>query len=99
MLRDLVLTLTAPAALWLLLAVPIVWIGRRYARTNFNPRQRLLQTVIRSLLIAAIAIALARPVVSLGSSQESIVYAVDVSASVSAAAIKDAAKRIDDLTA
>lgn len=91
------LTLTAPAALWLLAAVPIVWIGRRYARTNFNPRQRLLQTIIRSLLVAAMAIALARPVVSLGSSQESIVYAVDVSASTSGQAITAAAKRIDDV--
>src|SRR5215831_16453107 len=97
--RDPMLTLTAPAALWLLVAVPIVWIGRRYARTNFNPRQRLLQTVIRSLLVAAIAIALARPVVSLGSSQESIVYVVDVSASISSAAMTNAAKRIDEITA
>ena len=33
-------TWTAPAALWLLLAVPLVWLAHRFARTNFNPRQR-----------------------------------------------------------
>ena len=93
------LTLTAPAALWLLAAVPVVWIGRRFARTNFNPRQRLLQTIVRALLVAALAVALARPVVSLGSSQESIVYLVDASASISSASIKNAATRIDEITA
>ena len=32
------------------------------ARTNFNPRQRALQAAVRSLLLAALALALARPV-------------------------------------
>ncbi|HUL72923.1 MAG TPA: VWA domain-containing protein [Vicinamibacterales bacterium] len=93
------LTLTAPGALWLIAAVLVVWAGRRYARTNFNPRQRLLQTMLRSLLVVVLALAIARPVISLASSQESIVFAVDVSASVSSRAIADAAKRIDDLIA
>ncbi len=73
--------------------------GRAYSRTNFNPRQRVLQTVVRSLIIITLALAVARPVISLASSQESVVFAVDVSASVSSKAIADAARRIDEITA
>lgn len=93
------LTLTAPAALWFLLLAVVVWVGRSFARTNFNERQRLLQTAIRSLIVAVLALALARPVMSLASSEESIVFAVDVSASVSSKAINDAARRIDEMVA
>jgi Ca-activated chloride channel homolog len=92
-------TWTAPAALWLLAAVPLVWLAYRFARTNFNPRQRWVQTGLRSLILIALAAALARPLISTSSSRLSIVYAVDVSHSVSSAAIQAAAGRIDDLNA
>ena len=62
-------------------------------RTNFNPRQRLLQRGVRSLLLAALALGLARPVISSTSSHQSIVYAVDVSHSVASHAIEAAAGR------
>jgi uncharacterized membrane protein len=93
------LTWTAPSALWLLLAIPLVWAAHRLARTNFNTRQRRLQAGLRSLLLAALAIALARPVIATRSSRESIVYAVDVSQSVGTRAIEDAARRIDEINA
>jgi Ca-activated chloride channel homolog len=93
------LTLAAPAALWLLLAVPLVWIAPRFGRTNFNRRQRVLQAGLRSLLLAALALALARPILSTGSSRRSIVYAVDVSYSVGTPSVEAAAKTIDDLDA
>jgi Ca-activated chloride channel family protein len=92
-------TWTAPAALWLLAAVPLVWLAHLVARTNFNPRQRWLQAAVRSLILAALALALARPMVSATSARESIVYAVDVSYSVSGSAIESAAARIDTLNA
>ena len=91
------LTWTAPAALWLLLAVPLVWAAFAVARTNFNPRQRALQAVVRSLLLAVLVFALARPVVSTSSSRQSIVYVVDVSHSVATRAVETAAARIDEL--
>jgi len=93
------LTLAAPGALWLLAVVPLVWVAARFGRTNFNDRQRWLQAVVRSLLLAALAFALARPVVSSGSSKDAIVYLVDISHSVSSRAITDAAARIDSLNA
>jgi uncharacterized membrane protein len=87
---------TDPSALWLLLAVPLVWLAGRFTRTNFNGSQRRLQTTVRSLLLVLLALALARPVVSVGSSRQSIVYAVDVSHSISSRAIEDAAAKIDE---
>jgi uncharacterized membrane protein/uncharacterized protein YegL len=91
------LTWTAPGALWLLLALPLVWLAHVVARTNFNARQRWTQAALRSLLLAALALALARPVMSASSTRQSVVYAVDVSHSVSGRAIEEAAARIDAL--
>ena len=93
------LSLAAPGALWWLVAVPLVWLALRFSRTNFNPRQRRLQAAIRSLLLVLLATALARPVISLTSSREAVVYVVDVSHSVSTAAIEAASARIDLLNA
>jgi Ca-activated chloride channel family protein len=89
----------APGALWLLATLPVVWLLLRASRTNFNPRQRRVQAAVRTLLLATIALAIARPIVSLGSSQMSIVYVVDVSHSVSSRAIDAAAARIDEMQA
>ena len=88
---------TSPGALWLLLALPLVWLAHAVARTNFNSRQRWTQAALRSLLLAALALALARPVMSASSSRQSVVYAVDVSHSVSGRAIEEAAEKIDGL--
>ena len=90
---------TVPSALWILAAIPVVWIAQRAARTTFNPRQRVLQAAIRSCLVAALALALARPVASVRSTRESIVYAVDVSQSIGTPAIEQAARRIDEINA
>jgi Ca-activated chloride channel homolog len=91
------LILTSSAALWLLLAIPLVWLGSLYGRTRFNQRQRLVQMILRSLLLAALALAIARPLLSTSSSQQSIVYLVDVSHSVAAGAIDHAAARIEEI--
>jgi uncharacterized membrane protein/uncharacterized protein YegL len=93
------LTFSAPGALWLLLALPLVWIAPRFARTRFSPPQRRIQAVLRTVLLGALVFAMARPVISGSSAQESIVYAVDVSHSVSGRAIEAAAGTIDELNA
>src|SRR3954468_21658677 len=90
---------TAPAALWLLALVPLVWLAPLVARTTFNPRQRALQAVARSLLLTALALAIARPVLSTSSPRQSIVYVVDVSHSIASRAIEDAARTIDQMNA
>jgi Ca-activated chloride channel homolog len=91
------LTWTAPAALWLLALVPFVWLAPLVARTTFNPRQRVLQAAARSLLLAALALAIARPVLSTSSPRQSIVYVVDVSHSIASRAIEEAARTIDQM--
>jgi uncharacterized membrane protein len=91
------LTWGAPGALWLLLAIPAVWLAHLVTRTNFNSRQRLVQAIARSLLIASIVLGLARPVISSSSAEQSIVYAIDLSHSVASHAVESAAQRIDEL--
>ena len=77
------ITWTAPAALWLLLLVPRgLARASRVARPTSIRARRRLQAAIRSLLLAALVLALARPVMSTRSSRQSIVYAVDVSHSI-----------------
>ncbi len=88
-----------PVALVLLVAIPLVWVAHLVARTNFNPRQRRLQAIVRSVLLAALVLALARPILSMASSRHSVVYLADVSHSVSAEAIESAARRIDEFNA
>jgi uncharacterized membrane protein/uncharacterized protein YegL len=88
---------SAPAALWLLVLVPLVWVAHVVARTTFNPRQRIAQAIVRSLLLASLAIALARPILSTSSPRQSVVYLVDVSHSISGRAIAAAAARIEEI--
>ena len=92
------LTWTAPGALWLLALIALVWAAHARSRTTFTRPHRILQAVVRSLLLAALVLAIARPVVSRHASRLSVVYAVDVSHSVASAAIQEAADRIDEMT-
>jgi uncharacterized membrane protein len=91
------LTLSSPAALWLLAAVPLVWVAMRFGRTNFNRGQQHTQAVVRSLILGFLAFALARPVIATGSSRVSLIHVVDVSHSIAPAAIERAAAKIDEL--
>ena len=50
--NEMVVTWTAPSALWLLLVVPLVWLAVFMARNNFTPRQRWLQAA-RALCFSA----------------------------------------------
>jgi uncharacterized membrane protein len=91
-------TLSFESPTWLLLvgAVPfLVWAARR-TLTNFPPQQRTLQTGARALLVTLIALAASRPVWNLDQRRISVVYLVDVSTSISPAAIDRAARWIED---
>src|SRR4029079_18672056 len=88
---------TAPVALWLLAIVPAIWFAPLVARTTFHPRPRVLQAPAPSLLVVALVLAIARPVLSINAPRQSIVYLVDVSHSISSRAIEDAARRIDGI--
>jgi Ca-activated chloride channel homolog len=94
--------LTFVHPLWLLVLIvvlPYVWWAMTRARTNFNPRQKRVQAVVRGLVLALLALALAQPIAHRGSDRLSIVYLVDASHSVSASALASAAERITALNA
>jgi uncharacterized membrane protein len=91
------MTFDAPQWLWLWLAIPLVWAGVRFSRTNFSGTQRAWQAVVRSVLLATLALALAEPVIEIATSRLAVVYLVDVSHSVASDAIRSAADRIDAL--
>ncbi len=57
-----------------------------------------MQAGLRSLLLAALVLALARPVISTGSSRLSVVFLVDTSHSIATKSVNDAAARIDAIT-
>ncbi|MEO8481141.1 MAG: VWA domain-containing protein [Acidobacteriota bacterium] len=92
-------TFADPRWLWLLAAVPLVWAALWLTRSTFSQRQRWLQAVVRSTLLAVLAAALAQPVVSLSRPRIAVVYVVDVSHSIASRAIARAADRIDALNA
>ncbi|MDP1568923.1 MAG: VWA domain-containing protein [Vicinamibacterales bacterium] len=91
------LSFDAAAWLWLLLGVVpfVVWAARR-TLTNFPPRQRVLQGGLRGAVLALVILALAQPVWHRNDRRVSVVYLVDVSASVSAASVERAAAWIAD---
>ncbi|HXI54713.1 MAG TPA: VWA domain-containing protein [Polyangia bacterium] len=91
------LTLERPAWLLLLTAAPgLWWIGRR-SLGDFSRRQLGLQTALRILVLAGVAVALARPSLRRDVSDVSLVVVADVSASVSDAALGTQRQLIADL--
>ncbi|MGE3275835.1 MAG: VWA domain-containing protein [Vicinamibacterales bacterium] len=94
------LAFEAPFWLWLAVAAPVfIWWAARDTLTNFPPRQRRLQVAARVVLVFLVALALARPVWNAESREVSVVYAVDVSNSVSPYEIERAAQWIEDAQA
>lgn len=75
--------LLAPRRLLVLAVLPWVWFGRSLTLTDLPRAQTALSAIVRSLLIAAVAIALARPASPWHSSRVSAVFLVDASDSVS----------------
>ena len=73
-----------------LAAVPLLfWLARR-SRARLGRRHLLIATGLRSLAIIALALALMRPQWNAGSGDVSVVYALDVSRSVSSSFIEAA---------
>jgi Ca-activated chloride channel homolog len=82
-----------PSALWLLAAVPCLWlIGR-----GFRRGAGAAHIVARALLVTCLIAAIAQPVLSRAASRLAIVYLVDGSHSVSTAARDSAAAAIDEI--
>lgn len=82
--------------LLLLLAIPLLWWLSLRTRTSLSRRHLFVATILRSLAVAMLALALARPQWNGGAGDISVVYALDVSRSVSSSFIESALKWIGD---
>ncbi|MDQ3336991.1 MAG: VWA domain-containing protein [Myxococcota bacterium] len=93
---DRPIDLLAPHWLLLVCVIPSFFLLRVLSLTDLSLAQQILQSTLRSLVVAAIAFALARPSWITTQSKVSTVLAIDVSDSVSEKQL-DAAKRyVDD---
>lgn len=72
-----------PNALWLLLLLPGFYLVARLGMTYLPRRVRTMAVIVRLVLVAALALAIAQPVLHRLSNELSVVFAVDRSASVS----------------
>lgn len=77
------MTFAHPQLLWLLATLPIVWLLAAVARRDHTGRRLGLATILRSFAIALAVLALAQPRTLVRSDAVSVVYAIDVSRSVS----------------
>lgn len=85
--------------LWLLCTVPLVaWLAWRN-RVAIGPRRMALAAALRCIALVLVALALAMPSVSVPTRAISVVYALDVSASVAPAFLRTAVDWIRDTNA
>ena len=82
--------------LLLFLAIPLLWWAAQRTRTNLARRHLAVVTVLRTLAVVMLALALMQPQWHAGSDDVSVVYALDVSRSVSSAFIDSALAWIGD---
>lgn len=96
---DAVSTTFAFQSFWplvLLPVIPLLWWMAGKTRTNLGRRHLAAVTLLRSLAIALLALALMRPQWNAGSNDVSVLYALDVSRSVSSSFIESALDWISD---
>lgn len=90
------LTFAAPQWLLLLGTLPIVWLLAWRHRTPFGRARLWLAATLRSAVVGACALALANPVSTAPTRGVSVVYAIDVSRSVSTEFLRTAIDWIRD---
>ncbi len=73
-----------------LLIVPYLWWVRRNTAMDLSPRHLRLSTILRSVIVGGLVLALMQPILYKASSAVSVVYLLDVSQSVQPGAVKQA---------
>ncbi|SUZ56494.1 uncharacterized protein METZ01_LOCUS9348, partial [marine metagenome] len=69
----------------LILVLPFIWWVQRDSFSGFESRQRILQSVVRSMVLLLLIGALLQPTLLRSGNWQSVVYLLDLSASVSSA--------------
>jgi hypothetical protein len=82
------LTIQTYWPLALLVIVPVLWSVRRYTAAGLSPRHLQLSTVIRTIVLVLLILAMTQPILHLPRTAVSIVYALDVSKSISPSALQ-----------
>ncbi len=90
-------TLLSPQWLFLCCVIPTLYLLRMVSLTDLSLTQQVFQATLRSLVVAGVAIALARPSWITEQSKVSTVVLVDVSDSVSEKQLDAAKKYVDEL--
>lgn len=88
--------LLAPAWLATLAAIPLLPVALTYSLADLPPPQRALSVLSRSVLLAVLALALARPARTTDATRVSAVYLVDVSASVASGSLQAARAAVQE---
>src|SRR5215510_5872388 len=70
--------------------VPYLWWVRRRSSVDLSPKHLRLSTLVRSVIVCVLALALMQPAIYRSSTSISVVYLLDVSQSVAPGAIKKA---------
>ncbi len=91
------ITLLDPEKLYLIAIVPVFYLLRVLSLTDLSVAQQLLQATLRSLVIAALAIAWARPSWITKTDKVSTIVLVDVSDSISDKQLAAARQYLDQL--
>ena len=91
------ITLLDPTKLLLIAIVPFLFLLRVLSLTDLSVLQQVVQATLRSLVIAALAIAAARPSWITETSKVSTIVLVDVSDSISDKQLDAAKKYVDEL--
>lgn len=87
-------SLTQPQFLAVLWLAPLWMLALRWSLTDLAWSQRLLSWLFRTAFLAALAVALSRPVVESNSTEQSVVFLLDVSNSVTDTSIEKARSEV-----
>src|SRR6185295_4100947 len=93
------LTLETYWPLVLALIIPCLWWMRRYTAAALSPKQLLLSTFIRTIIVSLLVAALMQPVIHWPGAAVSSIYLLDVSQSIAPSAIQDAIEWIRETNA
>ncbi|MGH8678243.1 MAG: vWA domain-containing protein, partial [Burkholderiales bacterium] len=93
------LSFGTPWAVALLFFIPLLWYAAMRSRTNLARRHLYIVTAIRSIGLALLALALARPTWHSDSQDVCVAYALDLSRSISPGFIAEALDWIDQAQA
>jgi Ca-activated chloride channel family protein len=83
----------------LLLLIPYVWWVQRRTLTDLSPKHLQISGIVRSAIVALIALALMQPVIYRSGAWISVVYLLDVSESIAPPAIQSAIQWIEKTNA